>query len=70
MNRLQRTRLLWKMRGFIPQDLALAHCTSLIEPLFIYCCHIYEGTHKRNLNRLQTLQNNALRAVMMVGKRL
>ena len=40
-----------------------------MEPLFIYCCHIYEGTSKSNLCRLQTLQNNVLMAVMKVGNR-
>ncbi len=65
----QRTRLLWKMRSFIPQELALELYGSLIEPLFIYCCHLYDGCSRYNRNRLQVLQNNALRAVMMVNSR-
>ncbi len=65
----QRTRLLWKMRSFIPETLALDLYCSLIEPLFIYCCHLYDGCTKYNQHRLQILQNNALRAVKKVNMR-
>ncbi len=65
----QRTRLLWKMRSFIDQNLALDLYNSLIEPMFIYCSHLYDGTTKFNQNRLQVLQNQALRAVMKVNSR-
>ncbi len=65
----QRTRLLWKMRNFIPESLALELYNSLIDPLFIYCCHLYDGCSKMNHNRLQVLQNNALRAVKQVNSR-
>ena len=44
----QRTRLLWKMRSFINTDLAQDSYVSLIEPVFIYCCHLYDGTSKAN----------------------
>ncbi len=65
----QRTRLLWKMRSFIDTNLALDLYTSLIEPLFLYCCHLYEGTSMTNSNCLHVLQNNTLRAVMKVDNR-
>ena len=55
------------MRSFIDTELALALYVSLIEPIFLYCCHLYDGTSKMNRNRLRILQNNALRAVMQVN---
>ena len=51
----------------IISDLWCIH--SLIEPLFIYCCHLYDGCNKQNQHRLQVLQNNALRAVKKVNAR-
>ncbi len=65
----QRTRLLWKMRNFIPESLALELYYSLIDPLFIYCCHLYDGCNMHNQHRLQVLQNYALRAVKQVNSR-
>ncbi len=57
------------MRSFINESLALDLYSSLIEPLFVYCCHLYDGCNKYNQYRLQILQNNALRAVKQVNMR-
>ena len=59
----QRTRLLWKMRNFISLDLAKYLYTTSIQPVFIYCDFIYDGTSKTNKQKLQICQNSALRAV-------
>ncbi len=59
----QRTRLLWKMRNFITQDLAKYLYQTLINPIFTYCDFIYDGTTQKNKNKLQIKQNAALRAV-------
>ena len=59
----QRTRLLWKMRGYISEDLAKYLYITLIHPLFTYCDFVYDGTYEYNKHKLQVSQNNALRAV-------
>ncbi len=38
--------------------------TSLIEPHFLYLDYIYDGCSKGSAQKLQTSQNNALRAVL------
>ncbi len=59
----QRIRMLWKMRGFISQDLALYLYKSLIHPVITYGDFIYDGGLKLNLSSMQIAQNKALRAV-------
>ena len=61
-----RTKLLWRIRGYITKDLALTLYRSLIEPHFIYCNFILEGISQTNLKKLQVQQNGALRAVKWV----
>ena len=59
----QRTRLLWKMRSFISQNLAKYVYQTLISPIFTYCDFVYDGMSKKNKNKLQINQNAALRAL-------
>ncbi len=61
-----RTKLLWRIRNFITQDLALSLYRSLIEPHFGYCSFILEGCAQSNISKLQVQQNNSLRAVKRV----
>ena len=61
-----RTKLLWRVRGFITKDLAFTLYRSLIEPHFVYCNFILEGISQTNLKQLQVQQNCALRAVKRV----
>ena len=42
---------------------------SLIDPLFLYCCYVYDGMSRTLSNKLQVTQNSALRAVAQVGER-
>ena len=61
-----RTKLLWRLRGFITRDLALTLYRALIEPHLVYCNFILEGISQTNLKKLQVQQNCALRAVKHV----
>ena len=47
------TKLMWRVRHFISQDLALTLYHSLIEPHFVYCSFIIEGMTQCNLKKLQ-----------------
>ena len=58
------------MCGFIDLELAYDLYVSLIEPIFLYCCYLCNGTSISNSNRLQILHNNALRPVMQVNSHL
>ena len=64
-----KTGLLWRIRTFISQDLALQLYKSLIAPHFAYCCHIYDGCSITSQRQLQVSQNNALRAVLRADNR-
>ena len=61
------TKLLWRVRNFISQELALILYRSLIEPHFGYCSFIVQGISQSNLNKLQVLQNSALWVVKRVS---
>ncbi len=65
----QRTHIMWKLRPYIKEDLAKDLYMSLINPLFLYCCFVYDGMSRTLSNRLQVTQNSALRAVAQVNKR-
>ncbi len=65
----QRTRILWKLRGSISTELARALYTSLIDPLFLYCCQLYDGCLVGDARKLQVAQNGALRAVLQAEPR-
>ncbi len=59
----QRTRILWKVRNFVTEDLAKYLYTTLIQPLFRYVDYIYDGCSQTVSNKLQVAQNSALRVV-------
>ena len=61
-----RTKLMWRIRNFIPQTLALTLYKSLIAPHFMYCSFILDGINESLKNKLQCHQNAALRAVKNV----
>ncbi len=65
----QRNGLLWRVRRYIPESLALHLYKSLIHPHFLYCAHLYDGCNLTNQRKLQVRQNNALRAVTMAPPR-
>ena len=59
-----RTGLLWRIRNFIPLQLAMTLYTSLIYPHLLYANFVLDGTTLGLKNQLQVQQNNALRAVL------
>ena len=56
--------LLWRVRNFIDNNLAMKLYNSLIYPHFLYCNFILDGANMTNKNKLQIQQNNTLRAVL------
>ena len=65
----QWTGLLWRIRNFIPESLALHLYKSLIHPHFLYCAHWCDGCNLGNQRHLQVSQNNALHAVLQAPPR-
>ena len=61
-----RTKLMWRIRNFIPQSLALTLYKSLIAPHFMYYSFILDGINESLKNKLQCHQNAALRAAKNV----
>ncbi len=59
----QRTRVLWKVRNYVSQDLARYLYLTLVHSLFTYCDFVYDGCTSTQGNKLQVAQNSALRAV-------
>ena len=59
-----RTGLLWRIRNFIPMNVAMTLYTSLIYPHLLYANFALDGTTNNLKNRLQVQQNNGLRAVL------
>ena len=59
----QGTRMLWKMRSFISQNLAKYLYQTLIIPIFTYCDFIYDSTSQCNKNQIQVSQYAAFRAI-------
>ncbi len=57
----QWTRILWKVRNYVTQDLAKYLYLSLVHPLFSYADYIYDGCSKTTSNKLQIAQNSALK---------
>ena len=47
----------------------LLSLSSLIQPIFDYCCTVWRNGNESQLNRLQVLQNRALRSVLEVNNR-
>ena len=61
-----RTKLLWRIRGFISRELSCTLYRALIEPHIHYCTFILKGTTQGNLHKLQVQQNCALHSVMKI----
>ena len=61
-----RTKLLWRVRSFIPRSLAKTLYQSLIYPHFVYCNFVIDSVSESLKNKLQCQQNAALRAVLNV----
>ena len=59
-----RTGLLWRIRSFINNDLALLLYSSLIYPHLLYANFILDGCAKCVIDKLKVEQNNAIRAVL------
>ncbi len=65
----QRVSMLWRMRNFISENLALSLYNSLIKPVFTYCDFVYDGCGKAVSKQLQVMQNSALRAMKGINGR-
>ncbi len=65
----QRIGMMWRIRSCISKNLAIDLYKSLIDPLFLYCCHLYDACSVSTARQLQTCQNKALRAVLSKGNR-
>ena len=61
-----RSKLLWRLRGFIDFNLAKMLYISLIHPHILYCNFIIDGACVTEKKKLQVQQNSALRAVCKV----
>ena len=66
---LQTFYSLKRIRFYIPRSTALLLYKSLIQPLFDYCSTVWRNGNEGQLNRLQVLQNRALRSVLQVDNR-
>ncbi len=64
-----RAGLLWRVRSFIPYELALTLYNSLIHPHLLYGNFILDGCNKYTLDKLKVQQNNAVRAVLKADSR-
>ncbi len=65
-----RCGILWRMRNFLSEELALDLYKSLIHPQFAYADIIYDACNVTLPNKLQIHQNWAMRAVLKVDPRL
>ncbi len=61
-----RSKLLWRIRGFIDFDLAKMLYVSLTHPDLLYCNFVIDGATTTEKKKLQTQQNAALCAVCNV----
>ena len=59
-----RTGLLWRVRSYIPGELALTLYNSLIYPHLLYANFILDGCSKGTIDKIKVQQNNAMRAVL------
>ncbi len=65
----QCTSLLWWIRSCISFNLARDLYNSLIDPIFIYCSHIYDACSLNACRQLKTCQNIVIRPILRVGNR-
>ena len=61
------TRSLRHIRKFIDNDAAMSVATALVGARVDYCNSLLYGTSKRNIDKLQRLQNSLARAVTCTG---
>ena len=59
----QRTRIVWKVRNYVTEELAKYLYLTLVQPLFTYVDYIYDGCSQKIGKKLQVAQNSALRVV-------
>ena len=52
-----------RMRPFISEDTAILLYRALIEPPFDYCCPVWDGLSDELADKLQKLQNRAIRII-------
>ena len=52
-----------RLRPFICEDTAILLYRALIEPYFDYCCPVWDGLSKELADKLQKLQNRAIRVI-------
>ena len=60
-------RSLCHIRKFIDNDAAMSVATALVGARVDYCNSLLYGTSKRNIDKLQHLQNSLARAVTCTG---
>ena len=66
---VSRIYLLKRIRPYITQQAALVYYKSIIQGKFDYCDVVWENCGKTYIERLQKLQNRALRTVLNVNWR-
>ena len=52
-----------RLRTFICKETAILLYRALIEPYFDYCCPVWDGLNNELANKLQKLQNHAIRVI-------
>ena len=52
-----------RLRPFICKDTAILLYRALIEPYFDYCCPVWDGLSNELADKLQKLQNRAIRVI-------
>ena len=52
-----------RLTPFICEDTAILLCRALIEPYFDYCCPVWDGLSDELADKLQKLQNRAIRVI-------
>ena len=52
-----------RLRPFICEDSAILLYRALIEPYFDYCCPVWDGLSNELTDKLQKLQNRAIRII-------
>ena len=55
-----------RLRPFICEDTAILPYRALIEPYFYYCCPVWDGLSNELADKLQKLQNRAIRVISLI----
>ena len=56
-----------RLRSFINEDTAILLYRALVGPHFEYCCPVWDGLSNELADKLQKLQNRALRVITKSG---